>query len=66
MIIVEYCRFGNLKNVLVEHSGGFVDQIVRDEDKIDPKITKSHPRWSFKNGYLLTYCFLSFSRKFYT
>lgn len=51
MVIVEYCRFGNLQNFLVKHREYFVDQIVRDKDIIDPTIMTRDQRWSNDSGY---------------
>ncbi|XP_055298878.1 vascular endothelial growth factor receptor 1-like isoform X19 [Sitodiplosis mosellana] len=51
MVIVEYCRFGNLQNFLVKHRRYFIDQIVRDKDIIDPSIQTRDPRWSNDSGY---------------
>lgn len=38
MVIVEYCQFGSLHSILVNHQKVFIDQIVTNEDRIDPKI----------------------------
>lgn len=35
MVIVEYCRFGNIQNFLIKHHECFVDQIVAETDTID-------------------------------
>lgn len=51
MVIVEYCRFGNLQNFLVKHRNYFVDQIMRDKDVIDPTILVRDQRWSGDSGY---------------
>lgn len=51
MVIVEYCRFGNLQNFLVKHRNYFVDQIVREKDIIDPSILFRDQRWSGESGY---------------
>lgn len=51
MVIVEYCRFGNLQNFLVKHRNYFVDQIVREKDVIDPSIVSREQRWSGESGY---------------
>lgn len=62
MVIVEYCRFGNLQNFLVKHRQYFIDQIVRDKDIIDPSIQTRDPRWSNDSGfsYLNRYWFSFF------
>lgn len=39
MIIVEYCRLGNLRNFLLGRRDQFIDQINRDADTIDITIT---------------------------
>ncbi|XP_055305946.1 vascular endothelial growth factor receptor 2-like [Sitodiplosis mosellana] len=39
MVIVEYCRFGDLRTFLMKHRTQFIDQIVCGEDVIDPTIT---------------------------
>lgn len=49
MVIVEYCKFGNLQTFLVKHRPYFVDQI-RD-DKIDHMIMKNDLRWSKNSAY---------------
>lgn len=51
MVIVEYCRFGNLQHFLVKHREHFVDQIIREKDIIDPTITSKDLRWSNDSGY---------------
>lgn len=51
MVIVEYCRFGNLQNFLIKNRDHFVDQINRDEDVIDPTILTKEQRWSKDSGY---------------
>lgn len=38
MIIVEYCRFGSLQNILMENRSTFIDQIDRQTDTIVSKI----------------------------
>lgn len=39
MVIVEYCRFGNIRNILRKHRQTFVNQINRTDDVIDPNVT---------------------------
>ena len=51
MVIVEYCRFGNVQNFLIKHREYFIDQIVRDQDIIDPTIQTKDQRWSNDSGY---------------
>lgn len=51
MVIVEYCRFGNLQNFLVKHRNYFIDQIDREKDVIDPTIQTRDPRWSNDSGF---------------
>lgn len=38
MIIVEYCRFGNLRSFLITQRDHFIDQINHDDDTIDATI----------------------------
>lgn len=38
LVIVEYCRFGNLHNYLLRHRGNFIDQIDPKTDAIDISI----------------------------
>lgn len=54
MVIVEYCRFGNLQNFLIKHRDFFIDQIVRENDTIDPTILTREQRWSNDSGYVYT------------
>lgn len=51
MIIVEYCEFGNLQSFLVKHRQHYVDQIIADEDRIDPSIKCRKVQAT--SGYLL-------------
>ncbi|XP_058451061.1 vascular endothelial growth factor receptor 1 isoform X2 [Malaya genurostris] len=51
MVIVEYCRFGNVQNFLLKHRPYFIDQINSDTGEIDPSIEKNLFRWS-KAGYI--------------
>lgn len=39
MIIVEYCEYGNIQNILRTHRHQFIDQINRVDDTIDPSIS---------------------------
>ncbi|KZC13755.1 Vascular endothelial growth factor receptor 1, partial [Dufourea novaeangliae] len=38
LVIVEYCRFGNLHNYLLRHRGYFINQINPSTDKFDSRI----------------------------
>ncbi|XP_076277206.1 PDGF- and VEGF-receptor related isoform X2 [Lasioglossum baleicum] len=38
LVIVEYCRFGNLHNYLLRHRGDFINQIDPTTGKFDPSI----------------------------
>ncbi|XP_037960858.1 vascular endothelial growth factor receptor kdr-like isoform X2 [Teleopsis dalmanni] len=40
MVIVEYCRFGNLQNLLLRNRKSFINQINPLTQKIDPTITQ--------------------------
>ncbi|XP_055592235.1 vascular endothelial growth factor receptor kdr-like isoform X4 [Uranotaenia lowii] len=65
MVIVEYCRFGNVQNFLLKHRPYFIDQVNTETGEIDPSIEKNMFRWS-KAGYIynsqgLKYVNLSFS-----
>lgn len=55
MVIVEYCRFGNLKDFLKEHRDFFIDQIVRDQDIIDPMIQTKEQCGRYSNGNDIAY-----------
>ncbi|KPU73300.1 uncharacterized protein Dana_GF15270, isoform B [Drosophila ananassae] len=39
MVIVEYCRFGNIQNFLLRNRKCFINQINSETDHIDPSIT---------------------------
>lgn len=39
MVIVEYCQYGNVQNILRVHRRQFIDQINRTIDKIDPNVS---------------------------
>lgn len=38
MIIVEYCKYGSLQNILVKNRPTFIDQINRDTDTITSNV----------------------------
>lgn len=38
LVIVEYCRFGNLHNYLLRHRADFINQIDPATGKLDPSI----------------------------
>lgn len=50
MVIVEYCRFGNVQNFLLRHRTYFIDQVNTETGEIDSTIDKNQLRWS-KAGY---------------
>uniref|UniRef100_A0A1Q3G4D4 receptor protein-tyrosine kinase n=1 Tax=Culex tarsalis TaxID=7177 RepID=A0A1Q3G4D4_CULTA len=50
MVIVEYCRFGNVQNFLLRHRTYFIDQVNTETGEIDSSIEKNQLRWS-KAGY---------------
>jgi serine/threonine protein kinase len=41
LLVVEYCRFGNLHTFLLAHRCTFVDQLDRDKGEIDSTITQT-------------------------
>lgn len=51
MVIVEYCRFGNLQTFLVKHRPHFVDQVDKNNDQIDQNIHMNELRWSQNTAY---------------
>lgn len=51
MVIVEYCRFGNVQNFLLKHREYFINQINPETDQIDPTILSPEQRWSHDSGY---------------
>lgn len=53
MVIVEYCRFGNVQKFLLKHRPYFVDQIRKDTDDIDHTIIENEYRWSNNSLYNL-------------
>ncbi|XP_037051566.1 vascular endothelial growth factor receptor 1 isoform X6 [Bradysia coprophila] len=66
MVIVEYCRFGNVQNFLIKHREYYIDQINPESDTIDPTILTKEQRYSNDSGYEynsqgLKYVKLSFS-----
>lgn len=48
MVIVEYCRYGNVQNFLIKHRPYFVNQI--NDGVIDPKILTKEERLSHGSG----------------
>lgn len=61
MVMVEYCRFGNLRHYLLSHRSAFVDQINYETGLIDstikqPRATRVEPPTaprSYVNGNLI-------------
>lgn len=54
MVIVEYCRYGNVQNFLLRNRKRFINQINPETDKIDPTITKQRFSDNFElNRYVL-------------
>lgn len=51
MVIVEYCRFGNLQAFLVKHRPYYIDQVVKGKDIIDPTIQFNELKWSKDAAY---------------
>lgn len=51
MVIVEYCRFGNLQSFLIKHRPYFVDQVDKETDTIDHTVQKNELRWSKHSAY---------------
>lgn len=51
MIIVEYCRFGNILDYLQKNRQNFVNQIIFDKDVIDPAIVKKEEKCMRDSGY---------------
>ncbi|KAK3861992.1 hypothetical protein Pcinc_032098 [Petrolisthes cinctipes] len=49
MLLVEYCRYGNILDYMHRHRKEFVNQI-NEEDKIDPSITEQGPRAKIRGG----------------
>lgn len=44
MVIVEYCKFGSIEDILHSQRRHFVDQINRAQDVIDPNISSVRTR----------------------
>ncbi|XP_065073895.1 vascular endothelial growth factor receptor 1 isoform X2 [Ochlerotatus camptorhynchus] len=65
MVIVEYCRFGNVQNFLLKHRPYFIDQVNTETGEIDSSIDTNQLRWSAApytyNSQGLKYVNLSFS-----
>ena len=40
LVIVEYCKFGNIRSFLLSHRTNFVNQLIDNNNKIDNKIIK--------------------------
>lgn len=51
MVIVEYCRYGNVQNFLQKNREEFIDQINPETGVIDPTILSKEQRWSNDSGY---------------
>ncbi|XP_055376081.1 platelet-derived growth factor receptor alpha isoform X2 [Condylostylus longicornis] len=51
MVIVEYCRYGNIQNFLLKNRKRFVNQINLETDLIDPAITSNDKRFSTDYEY---------------
>ncbi|XP_012285918.1 vascular endothelial growth factor receptor 1 isoform X2 [Orussus abietinus] len=64
MVIVEYCRYGNLHNFLLRHREDFIDQIDPASGNLDPTIGHDLLTRTASGSYSnrLTYAALSFSR----
>ncbi|KAK3920398.1 Vascular endothelial growth factor receptor 1 [Frankliniella fusca] len=61
LVIVEYCRYGNLHNYLMKHRNKFIDQIDPETGLIDPS-RGAESLANFPNGRTrLNYAALSFS-----
>ncbi|UYV64420.1 KDR, partial [Cordylochernes scorpioides] len=43
LVIVEYCRYGNLRDYLLRRRGTFVDQVDRSTGLVDSSLTGSEP-----------------------
>lgn len=56
MVIVEYCRYGNVQNFLQKHREQFIDQINPETGLIDPTILSKEQRWSNDSGYEYNRC----------
>ncbi|XP_036328927.1 vascular endothelial growth factor receptor 1-like isoform X2 [Rhagoletis pomonella] len=66
MVIVEYCRYGNVQNFLLRNRKRFINQIHPETDKIDPTITKQRFSENFElNRDGVKYVNLSFSNHQY-
>lgn len=50
MLIVEYCRFGNMHDFLHKHRDFFINQANAETDSIDRGITITGPSTSAKAG----------------
>ena len=68
LVIVEYCRFGNLHNYLLRHRADFINQIDSATGKFDPSIGMDllARSVSISSNNRIKYAALSFSRSLST
>lgn len=56
MVIVEYCRYGNIQNFLLRNRKRFINQINPENGKIDPLIMTQRFSDNFElNRYVFNY-----------
>ncbi len=41
MVVVEYCRYGNIRSFLLAHRSTFINQLNKESNEIDPTITNT-------------------------
>jgi FMS-like tyrosine kinase 1 len=41
MVVVEYCRYGNIRSFLLAHRRTFINQLNKESNEIDPTITNT-------------------------